>query len=72
VGKLPQKARRPARITKAAPEQSRLLQCLACDGVLTFVHSIVGGVGQWDRYICRGCASVFEYRRRTRTLTPSS
>jgi hypothetical protein len=55
------------------PGEDLSLRCLSCDGVLKFMHSVIGGVDTveyWDRYICRGCTTPFEYRRRTRKLRP--
>ena len=52
------------------PEQEWLL-CQSCDGVLTFIDSIAGGVQpveRWDRYVCKRCGTAFEYRPRTRKL----
>jgi hypothetical protein len=69
------KAGRPAEIIQDAPETDMRLHCQACDRLLTFVHTILGGVvpvERWDRYVCHPCKVFFEYRRRTRTLRRAS
>jgi hypothetical protein len=70
VSKPPRKAGQPVQITTTAPDDDLRLRC-SCDGLLTFVHSTVGGVvpvEYWDRYVCHRCSTAFEYRRRTRRL----
>jgi hypothetical protein len=54
-----------------ADESALFLRCQSCDFPLTFVEAILGGVNpveRWDRYVCRRCATAFEYRSRTRKL----
>jgi len=50
-----------------------VLHCRTCDRLLEYQRSRVGGVSQsnpeqWDEFRCPGCASLFEYRYRTKHL----
>jgi CheY-like chemotaxis protein len=64
--------------TTAPPTSPPELRCPACDRILDYARSHVGGVSrthheQWDTFICARCRTVFEYRHRNRRLrsTPS-
>ncbi len=59
--------------TSTPPASPPPLRCKACDGVLRYVHSYVGGVSarlseQWDYYACANGCGTFQYRQRTRRL----
>jgi CheY-like chemotaxis protein len=58
--------------TTTPPTSAPQLTCPACDQVLKYDHSHVGGVSerhseQWDYYVCSTCGP-FQYRQRTRKL----
>ncbi len=58
--------------TTAPPAPPPTLTCPACDELLKYDHSHVGGVSarhpeQWDYYICSTCGT-FQYRQRTRKI----
>jgi hypothetical protein len=59
------------RISGEPPEPAGPFRCQTCDALLVFVDTVTGGVSpveHWDRYSCRKCGTMFEYRRRTRRL----
>jgi hypothetical protein len=58
-------------VTKSPDPAPLPMFCDACDGLLTFIESTLGGVAppeRWDRYTCKRCRAGFEYRHRTRKL----
>jgi CheY-like chemotaxis protein len=62
-------------MTDAPPIPPPDLRCPMCDGRLQYEHSHIGGVSnstseQWDGFSCQQCGS-YEYRHRTRKLTPA-
>ena len=59
--------------TTAPPHVPPHLVCPACDQVLAYERSYVGGVSarhpeQWDLFVCRSGCGTFQYRQRTRQL----
>jgi two-component system, chemotaxis family, chemotaxis protein CheY len=59
-------------VTTAPPAPPPTLTCPACDRVLAYEQSHIGGVNsrlaeQWDYFRCETCG-VFQYRQRTRKL----
>jgi CheY-like chemotaxis protein len=61
------------RETTEPPLQPPTLRCPACDNVLRYEKSHIGGVSakhseQWDDYECAAGCGDFQYRQRTRKL----
>ena len=59
--------------TIAPPRLPPHLVCPACDRILVYERSYVGGVSarhseQWDLFVCQAGCGTFQYRQRTRLL----
>jgi CheY-like chemotaxis protein len=62
--------------TTSPPKVPPPLVCPACDALLIYLRSQLGGVSerhaeQWDYYECPNGCGPFQYRHRTRKLRPS-
>lgn len=63
------------RVTNHPPKAVPELACPTCERLLRYERSYLGGVNaeheeQWDVLVCGGCLRWYQYRHRTRRLSP--
>jgi DNA-binding response OmpR family regulator len=61
------------RITTLPPVPPPTLLCPTCDEPMRYERSYIGGASvseQWDVFVCGSCARAFQFRHRTRKITP--